>query len=48
MVTGALAGGLLLRHGQMAAPLWAAAAVHAVCAVTADRMRRRDTAESWA
>ncbi|MFD7999629.1 DUF1275 family protein [Streptomyces mirabilis] len=47
MMTGALAGGLLLRHGQIAAPLWAAAVVHAVCAVAADRLRRRDTAESW-
>ncbi|MFJ6837889.1 YoaK family protein [Streptomyces sp. NPDC091209] len=47
MMTGALAGGLLLRHGQVAAPLWAAAAVLAVCAVTADRLRRRDTAELW-
>ncbi|MEW2115029.1 hypothetical protein AB0945_07520 [Streptomyces sp. NPDC005474] len=48
MMTGALVGGLLLRHGQIAAPLWAATAVHAVCAVTADRLRRRDTADSWA
>lgn len=47
MTAGALAGGLLLRHGQVAAPLWAAAAVLAVCAVTADRLRRRDTAERW-
>jgi uncharacterized membrane protein YoaK (UPF0700 family) len=47
MTAGALAGGLLLRHDQIAAPLWAAAAVQAVCAVAADRLRRRDTAESW-
>jgi uncharacterized membrane protein YoaK (UPF0700 family) len=47
MMTGALVGGLLLRHGRIAAPLWAAAAVHAVCAVAADRLRRRDGAESW-
>ncbi|GGM97016.1 YoaK family protein [Streptomyces fuscichromogenes] len=47
MMTGALVGGLLLRHGRIAAPLWAAAAVLAGCAVTADRLRRRDTAESW-
>ncbi|MER6537923.1 YoaK family protein [Streptomyces sp900105755] len=47
MLAGALAGGLLLRHGQVAAPLWAAAAVLGVCAVSADRLRRRDTAERW-
>ncbi|MGI5255432.1 YoaK family protein [Actinacidiphila glaucinigra] len=47
MMAGALAGGLLLRHGQIAAALCAAAAVQMVCAVAADRLRRRDTAESW-
>ncbi|MFC5200378.1 YoaK family protein [Streptomyces kaempferi] len=47
MMAGALAAGLMLRHGRLAAPLWAAAAVLAVCAVTADRLRPRETAESW-
>ncbi|MGW4882256.1 YoaK family protein [Streptomyces sp. NPDC004262] len=47
MLAGALAGGLLLRHGRLAAPLGAAAVVLAACAVTADRLRRRDAAERW-
>ncbi|MFD1277827.1 DUF1275 family protein [Streptomyces kaempferi] len=47
MLAGALIGGLLLRHSQIATPLWIAAAVHAGCAVTSDRLRRRDAADSW-
>ncbi|MFJ9352155.1 DUF1275 family protein [Streptomyces sp. NPDC101237] len=47
MQAGALAGGLLLRDGSLAVPLWAAAVVLAACAVTAGRLRRRAAAQSW-
>jgi uncharacterized membrane protein YoaK (UPF0700 family) len=47
MLVGALAGGALLRWVSTAAPLWAAAALLSVCAVTAYAATRRREAQAW-
>jgi uncharacterized membrane protein YoaK (UPF0700 family) len=47
MLLGALAGGLLLRHVGVAAPLWTAAGLFAACSVAADRLSRARSAEGW-
>jgi uncharacterized membrane protein YoaK (UPF0700 family) len=48
MMAGALVGGLLLRHVDVAAPLWTATALLLACAVTADYARWAESAGSWA
>ncbi|MBO1417844.1 YoaK family protein [Streptomyces sp. FH025] len=47
MAAGALGGGLLLRHADVAAPLWTAAGLLAGCSVAADRLSRGRSAEAW-
>jgi uncharacterized membrane protein YoaK (UPF0700 family) len=47
MLLGALVGGLLLRRTGVAAPLWTAAGLFAVCALAADRLSRTTGAASW-
>jgi predicted MFS family arabinose efflux permease len=47
MLAGALAGGLLLRLVNVAAPLWLAAALLAACSVIAYAASRLPQAESW-
>ncbi|MFD0405754.1 YoaK family protein [Kitasatospora sp. NPDC127116] len=47
MMAGALVGGLLLRHADVAAPLWTAAGLLAVCSAAAHRLGRAPAAELW-
>jgi uncharacterized membrane protein YoaK (UPF0700 family) len=47
MMVGALVGGLLLRHVDVAAPLWTAAALLMVCSAAADRLSRGPSAAVW-
>ncbi|MBD0688221.1 YoaK family protein [Streptomyces sp. CBMA123] len=47
MAAGAFGGGLLLRHADVAAPLWTAAGLLAVCSATADRLSRARHAGVW-
>ncbi|MFF2549140.1 YoaK family protein [Kitasatospora sp. NPDC058063] len=47
MAAGAFGGGLLLRHTDVAAPLWTVAGLLAVCSAAADRRSRGRSAEAW-
>jgi predicted MFS family arabinose efflux permease len=48
MLLGAFAGGLLLRHSGVAAPLWTAAALLAGCSVTAERLSQGEATRGLA